>query len=41
MNTPGTAEGNWQWRFRPEQFKAGMIERLTEWTVRYGREVRE
>jgi len=38
MNTPGVAEGNWQWRFRPEQFKTGMIERLAEWTVRYRRD---
>jgi 4-alpha-glucanotransferase len=37
MNVPGVAAGNWEWRFRPEQFKAGMIERLAEWTVRYNR----
>ncbi len=37
MNMPGLAEGNWQWRFRPEQFKPGMIERLAELTVRYRR----
>jgi 4-alpha-glucanotransferase len=37
MNVPGVAAGNWEWRFRPEQFPAGMIERLTEWTVRYNR----
>jgi 4-alpha-glucanotransferase len=37
MNTPGLAEGNWQWRFRPEQFKTGMVERFAEWTARYGR----
>jgi 4-alpha-glucanotransferase len=37
MNTPGVAEGNWKWRFRPEQFRDGMIERLAEMTVRYRR----
>jgi 4-alpha-glucanotransferase len=37
MNTPGVAEGNWRWRFRPEQFKPGMVEQLAEMTVRYGR----
>lgn len=37
MNVPGVAAGNWEWRFRPEQFRAGMIERLTEWTARYNR----
>jgi 4-alpha-glucanotransferase len=38
MNTPGVAEGNWRWRFRPDQFKAGMVERLAELTVRYRRD---
>jgi 4-alpha-glucanotransferase len=38
MNTPGVAEGNWQWRFRPDQFQAGMVERLAEITVRYRRD---
>ena len=37
MNVPGVAGGNWEWRFRPDQFRAGMIERLTEWTERYNR----
>jgi len=37
MNTPGVAAGNWGWRFRPEQFQQGMIERLGEWTERYRR----
>lgn len=37
MNVPGVAAGNWGWRFRPDQFRAGVIERLGEWTVRYNR----
>ncbi|MCU0706175.1 MAG: 4-alpha-glucanotransferase [Fimbriiglobus sp.] len=37
MNVPGVAGGNWEWRFRPDQFRPGMIERLTEWTERYHR----
>jgi 4-alpha-glucanotransferase len=37
MNTPGVAEGNWKWRFRPEQFRDGVIDRLAEMTVRYRR----
>jgi 4-alpha-glucanotransferase len=37
MNTPGVAEGNWRWRFRPDQFREEMLTRLVEWTVRYNR----
>ncbi len=37
MNVPGVAGGNWEWRFRPDQFRAGAIERLAEWTARYNR----
>lgn len=37
MNVPGVAGGNWGWRFRPDQFQAGVVERLTEWTERYNR----
>ena len=37
MNVPGLADGNWGWRFRPDQFPQGALERLAEWTVRYGR----
>ena len=33
MNTPGTVAGNWQWRFRPEQFPPGAIEELAELTT--------
>jgi 4-alpha-glucanotransferase len=28
MNRPGVATGNWQWRFRPEQFWPGAIDRI-------------
>jgi 4-alpha-glucanotransferase len=41
MNMPGRPDGNWHWRFRPEQFQPGMIERLAELTVRYRRDGRE
>jgi 4-alpha-glucanotransferase len=37
MNVPGVADGNWRWRFTPDQFRDGVIERLAEWTVRYNR----
>jgi 4-alpha-glucanotransferase len=37
MNVPGQAAGNWRWRLRPEQFRAGVLERLAEMTVRFGR----
>ena len=37
MNVPGVAAGNWRWRFTPDQFRGGMIERLAEWTARYNR----
>ena len=37
MNTPGLAEGNWSWRFRPEEFRPRTIETISEWTLRYGR----
>lgn len=37
MNLPGRASGNWQWRFRPEQFTAPIVERLKEATTIYGR----
>lgn len=40
MNVPGVAAGNWEWRFRPDQFRAGVIERLGEWTERYNRVVK-
>lgn len=37
MNVPGVAGGNWEWRFQPNQFPAGVIERLADWTARYNR----
>lgn len=37
MNTPGTVEGNWSWRFEWEQMPEGLAERLREITTRYGR----
>lgn len=38
MNLPGRAEGNWTWRFTPEQLSAGLEARLLETTVLYGRD---
>ena len=37
MNVPGVADGNWGWRFRPDQFAGGVIDKLKDWTVRYNR----
>ncbi|MBY0459097.1 MAG: 4-alpha-glucanotransferase, partial [Gemmataceae bacterium] len=37
MNVPGVADGNWRWRFRADQFRDSVIERLAEWTERYNR----
>ena len=37
MNVPGIPRGNWQWRFRPEQFPSGIIERMGHLTELYGR----
>lgn len=39
MNTPGVAEGNWGWRFRPDQIRPGTIETVSAWTERFGRVV--
>ena len=39
MNTPGIAEGNWAWRFQPDEFRDGLIQTLAEMTVRYSRDV--
>jgi 4-alpha-glucanotransferase len=38
MNLPGRAEGNWTWRFAPEQLSAELEERLLETTLLYGRD---
>ena len=32
MNTPGTASGNWEWRFRKEMLTSKIAERLKELT---------
>ena len=37
MNLPGTAEGNWSWRFRWEQLTPEMETKLREITTTYGR----
>jgi 4-alpha-glucanotransferase len=37
MNTPGTTEGNWQWRFRWEDIEQDTIERLRHRVTIYGR----
>jgi 4-alpha-glucanotransferase len=40
MNRPGTAQGNWQWRFREGQFTEDEGARLRELTEMYGRLMR-
>lgn len=37
MNTPGKAEGNWQWRYKSEQLDPNLSARLKEKVVVYGR----
>ena len=37
MNTPGTSEGNWGWRFSWEQLSPGLAERLKRMADGYGR----
>jgi 4-alpha-glucanotransferase len=37
MNTPGTAEGNWHWRFAWEQLPPDLLERLARMARLYGR----
>jgi 4-alpha-glucanotransferase len=37
MNVPGTASGNWGWRFTEEQLTPAVLERLGELTETYGR----
>jgi 4-alpha-glucanotransferase len=37
MNTPGTTEGNWSWRFRWEQIAPDLAERLRRMAGMYGR----
>jgi 4-alpha-glucanotransferase len=38
MNLPGRAEGNWSWRFVPEQLAPHIVNRLHETTLVYGRD---
>ncbi|MCM2465745.1 4-alpha-glucanotransferase [Methanoculleus oceani] len=37
MNRPGTTEGNWEWRLRPEQVGEGAMREFAEVTGIYGR----
>ena len=37
MNLPGSSSGNWRWRFREPQLKAGISSRLKEWASTYER----
>ncbi|MBD2664937.1 4-alpha-glucanotransferase [Richelia sinica FACHB-800] len=37
MNFPGTAEGNWQWRYQADMLKAELSDRLKHLTLLYGR----
>jgi 4-alpha-glucanotransferase len=37
MNTPGTTEGNWNWRFDWKQIKHGTTDRLLRYVMMYGR----
>lgn len=37
MNLPGQAEGNWAWRFTPDQLRPEHAERLREMATTYGR----
>ena len=37
MNKPGVAEGNWRWRFRAEQFRPELINRLAGLTELFNR----
>lgn len=37
MNTPGTSEGNWRWRFNWSQLPVGISEKLKHWLKFYER----
>jgi len=37
MNRPSFAEGNWQWRFLPEQLTLSVTQKLLKLTEIYGR----
>jgi 4-alpha-glucanotransferase len=38
MNTPGTSQGNWTWRYQAEQITPHLTERLRVMTHLYGRD---
>ena len=40
MNVPGAANGNWQWRFRPDQFHDDVFPMLKRLTERFNRIVK-
>ena len=37
MNRPGVPDGNWRWRFRLDQFRPELIDRMQEFTTLYNR----
>jgi 4-alpha-glucanotransferase len=37
MNTPGTTEGNWTWRYADEQWTGELALHLRRAVMRYGR----
>jgi len=37
MNTPGTADGNWQWRMKPDALSAALARKLRQYTKTYKR----
>ncbi|VTR95182.1 4-alpha-glucanotransferase : 4-alpha-glucanotransferase OS=Roseiflexus castenholzii (strain DSM 13941 / HLO8) GN=Rcas_2645 PE=3 SV=1: Glyco_hydro_77 [Gemmata massiliana] len=37
MNKPGVATGNWRWRFRLDQFRGDVIQRMADLTTLYNR----
>ncbi|KRT55495.1 4-alpha-glucanotransferase [endosymbiont of Ridgeia piscesae] len=39
MNTPGTTEGNWNWRFSWDQVESDLAERVRRRVVMFGRQV--
>ncbi|MBV7329648.1 4-alpha-glucanotransferase [Chloroflexi bacterium TSY] len=39
MNVPGAPSGNWTWRYKPEQVSDSLVNRLTEITALYGRDL--
>lgn len=41
MNTPGSAEGNWGWRYRPDSLDEPVSDRLRQVTEYYGRAPQE